>query len=278
MIRTIPITLNQWSPNVSLTKDDLTKVPVWVRLYEVPLVGYTEVGLSVIASKIGRPMMLDAYTSTMCLESWGRPNFARAMIEVSSKQVLKESLKVATPNINGSGNTIDEVRIEYDWKPPRCSCCKVFGHNDSQCPKVVVVETAQEVQPDTYGFVRVNHKKNVGLSKNNNLSGGFNMGKGKPKLVYRPKQNVNANTGHNDAKQNVNANTGHNDAKKNLKSDDVHLGNKFGPLVDQPDDNAELKLVDEESDVEPDKGEMGQFIAGKNMFEGASTPGVDGLQ
>ncbi|XP_071726552.1 uncharacterized protein [Rutidosis leptorrhynchoides] len=249
MIRTIPITLNQWSPNVSLTKDDLTKVPVWVRLYEVPLVGYTEVGLSVIASKIGRPMMLDAYTSTMCLESWGRPNFARAMIEVSSKQVLKESLKVATPNINGSGNTIDEVRIEYDWKPPRCSCCKVFGHNDSQCPKVVVVETAQEVQPDTYGFVRVNHKKNVGLSKNNNLSGGFNMGKGKPKLVYRPKQNVNANT-----------------------------GNKFGPLVDQPDDNAELKLVDEESDVEPDKGEMGQFIAGKNMFEGASTPGVDGLQ
>ncbi|XP_071739660.1 uncharacterized protein [Rutidosis leptorrhynchoides] len=97
MIQTIPIILNVWSPNVSLTKEDLTKMPVWVRLHDVSLADFTEIGLSVIASKIGKPMMLDTYTSTMCLESWGHPNFARAMIEVSATDELKEYIKLSIP-------------------------------------------------------------------------------------------------------------------------------------------------------------------------------------
>nr|GEU96061.1 hypothetical protein [Tanacetum cinerariifolium] len=27
------------------------------------------------------------------------------------------------------------VRVEYEWKPPRCTCCKVFGHIQEECPK-----------------------------------------------------------------------------------------------------------------------------------------------
>ncbi|GKG52003.1 hypothetical protein Tco_0544641, partial [Tanacetum coccineum] len=25
------------------------------------------------------------------------------------------------------------VKVEYSWKPPKCSHCKVFGHPDSMC-------------------------------------------------------------------------------------------------------------------------------------------------
>ncbi|XP_071718553.1 uncharacterized protein [Rutidosis leptorrhynchoides] len=159
MIRTIPIILNVWSPNVSLTKEDLKKVPVWVKLHDVPLAGFTESGLSAIASKIGRPMMLDSYTSTMCVEAWGRPNFARAMVEVSATNDLKESVKVGTPNLENSNVTMDVVWVEYDWKPPRCSCCKVFGHKDNQCPKVVQVEPVKSVQVDDDGYTKVVNKK-----------------------------------------------------------------------------------------------------------------------
>ncbi|GKB34076.1 homeobox protein knotted-1-like protein 6, partial [Tanacetum coccineum] len=28
-----------------------------------------------------------------------------------------------------------KVRVEYEWKPPRCVCCKVFGHVQEECPK-----------------------------------------------------------------------------------------------------------------------------------------------
>ncbi|GJX21442.1 RNA-directed DNA polymerase, eukaryota, reverse transcriptase zinc-binding domain protein, partial [Tanacetum coccineum] len=27
------------------------------------------------------------------------------------------------------------IRVEYEWKPPKCACCKVFGHVHAECPK-----------------------------------------------------------------------------------------------------------------------------------------------
>ncbi|GJU58976.1 zinc knuckle CX2CX4HX4C containing protein [Tanacetum coccineum] len=27
------------------------------------------------------------------------------------------------------------VRVEYEWKPPRCEQCKIYGHMNDQCPK-----------------------------------------------------------------------------------------------------------------------------------------------
>ena len=70
--------------------------------------------------------MLDAYTSTMCLKSWGRNNYARALIEVSSKMALVKSLVVVIPFPNGPGHSMETIDIEYEWKPPRCDTCKNF--------------------------------------------------------------------------------------------------------------------------------------------------------
>ncbi|XP_071741046.1 uncharacterized protein [Rutidosis leptorrhynchoides] len=158
MIRNMPIILNKWTSDVSLTKEDLTKVPVWVKLYDVPLAGFTEEGLSVIATKFGKPMKLDSYTSTMYREAWGHPNFARTMIEVSSERELREDLKVATPSLEGKTNLIDVVKTEYEWKPPRCSGCCVFGHTDAQCPKNVKVVVVNE-KVDNDGFKTVGKQK-----------------------------------------------------------------------------------------------------------------------
>nr|GEW56795.1 hypothetical protein [Tanacetum cinerariifolium] len=51
MIYGIPIFLNKWSPSVSLLKEELSRVPVWVKFHDVPLVAYTSNGLSLIATK-----------------------------------------------------------------------------------------------------------------------------------------------------------------------------------------------------------------------------------
>ncbi|XP_071699103.1 uncharacterized protein [Rutidosis leptorrhynchoides] len=167
IIRTIPIILNKWSPNVSLTKEDLTKVPVWVKLHDIPLLGYTEDGLSLMASRISNPKLLDTYTSTMCVEAWGRPNFAQALIEVSADTDFKDEIKVANPSHDGQGRTIDLVRVEYEWKPPRCSRCKVFGHTDIQCPKVqprVMGDDNKQKQVDADCFQDVIKKKGKGVA------------------------------------------------------------------------------------------------------------------
>ncbi|GKD28013.1 hypothetical protein Tco_1234227, partial [Tanacetum coccineum] len=42
-----------------------------VKLNDVFVTAFSEDGLSVIATKLGTPFMLDSYTSDMCLQSWG---------------------------------------------------------------------------------------------------------------------------------------------------------------------------------------------------------------
>ncbi|GJT27812.1 zinc knuckle CX2CX4HX4C containing protein [Tanacetum coccineum] len=97
LIRLVPLILNKWSPNADLKKAEVKTAPVWVKLHHVPIVAYSEVGLSLIMTQIGRPIMLDSYTSNMCLKSWGRSTYARALIEVHADQDLKESIVISIP-------------------------------------------------------------------------------------------------------------------------------------------------------------------------------------
>ncbi|GJS12846.1 putative reverse transcriptase domain, reverse transcriptase zinc-binding domain protein [Tanacetum coccineum] len=83
LIRYVPLILNVWTPNTDLKKDVIKTAPLWVKLHHVPIVAYSEVGLSLITTQLGRPLMLDSYTSSMCLSSWGRNTYARASIEFS---------------------------------------------------------------------------------------------------------------------------------------------------------------------------------------------------
>ncbi|GJT44071.1 chalcone--flavonone isomerase [Tanacetum coccineum] len=52
MIHKILIFLNKWLPSVSLLKEELSHVLVWVKFHDVPLVTYTSDGLSLMATKI----------------------------------------------------------------------------------------------------------------------------------------------------------------------------------------------------------------------------------
>ena len=73
--------LFKWSHMVNVSKDYLKSVPVWVELHAVPITTFTKDGLSDIATKLSTPLMLDTYTTSMCIESWGQSSFARAMID-----------------------------------------------------------------------------------------------------------------------------------------------------------------------------------------------------
>ncbi|GJY06273.1 hypothetical protein Tco_0373327 [Tanacetum coccineum] len=106
-----------------------------VKLYVVPVIAFSKDGLSVIATKLDTPLMLDSYTSYMCLQSWGRSSYARAMIELRADVELKDIIVVAMSNLNGEGFYTCIVRVEYKWKPHRCACCKIFGHIQVECPK-----------------------------------------------------------------------------------------------------------------------------------------------
>ncbi|XP_035832844.1 uncharacterized protein LOC118481731 [Helianthus annuus] len=152
LIRKIPLFLNIWIPSVSLKKDGIKTVPVWVKLHNVPIAVYTDDGLSLLVSKIGVPKRLDTYTTDMCAENWGRTSFARAMIEVSADNELKEHIVVAIPKLDEEGYFTEKVKVEYEWKPQRCAACCLFVHTDTTCPKSPALKLKQ-VTIDDEGFV-----------------------------------------------------------------------------------------------------------------------------
>ncbi|GKB47808.1 hypothetical protein Tco_0898561 [Tanacetum coccineum] len=124
LIRNQPLILTKWTPNLTLSKDNVTKVPVWVKIQKVHVVAYVEDGLSLIATQIGKPIMLDAFTSSMCNDPWGRIRYARALIEVSTDKELKKEVTIAILIVDGEGYTMEKMSVEYEWKPPCCNECK----------------------------------------------------------------------------------------------------------------------------------------------------------
>nr|GEW62451.1 hypothetical protein [Tanacetum cinerariifolium] len=65
----------------------------------------------------------------------GRSSYARVMIELRADVELKDNIVMVMPKITREGHYTCTVRVEYEWRPPRCSYCKVFGHIHEECPK-----------------------------------------------------------------------------------------------------------------------------------------------
>ncbi|GJW01423.1 hypothetical protein Tco_1556674 [Tanacetum coccineum] len=67
---------------------------IWVKLYDIPIVSFTADGLSAMDTKLGNPIMLDSYTSSICLQSWGHMDYARALINIRANRKLKDEMTI----------------------------------------------------------------------------------------------------------------------------------------------------------------------------------------
>ncbi|GJS94983.1 putative ribonuclease H-like domain-containing protein [Tanacetum coccineum] len=156
MIHGIPVFFNKWSPSVSLLKEELSHVPVWVKFHDVSLVAYTSDVLSLMVTKIGTSMMLDSYTNSICLESRGRSSYARIQIEINACNDFSDNLLHA-------------------W---------IFGHSLDDFPKAPLKRVVNSMEKgkeqssgaDDEGFIEVKKKK----------SGAFKLVSMKPKTNYCP--------------------------------------------------------------------------------------------
>nr|GEU84747.1 hypothetical protein [Tanacetum cinerariifolium] len=153
-----------------MEQDKVTIVLVWVKMHKVPVVAYSKDGLSLIATQIGKPVMLDAFTSTMCADPWGRMRYARALIMVSAKKELKQEVIMVVLEVECTGHTHVKIQVKYEWKPPLCNECHVFRHNLEQYPKhVAKLVKARKIK-------------------------GLNLNKPKATFVYQPKVSELAST------------------------------------------------------------------------------------
>ncbi|GKD50384.1 pentatricopeptide repeat-containing protein [Tanacetum coccineum] len=94
----------------------------------------------------------------------------------SHSDMVVDVVTIGIPSLVGEDFTKETIRVEYEWRPPRCDVCKIFGHVHDQCPKKVVtlpiVSTSPIVTPTVEktndGFQTVGKKKKrKGKSKSN---------------------------------------------------------------------------------------------------------------
>ncbi|GJS21480.1 zinc knuckle CX2CX4HX4C containing protein [Tanacetum coccineum] len=191
-INLVPIILKIWMPNTLLKKEDVSSVPLWVKMHNIPIVAYSKVGLDVIAAKVGKLIRLDGHTTSICLNSWGRSDYARALVEVVAETPLVNSFDVEIPLDEDKGHVMTIVDIEYEWQPPRCGTCKVFNHLEALCPKKqfgypkklrTTEDKGKQVGTLPMGDTgRKNEGKQVGIQR---YIKGFRVNNPKTKLVYR---------------------------------------------------------------------------------------------
>ncbi|GJV55584.1 reverse transcriptase domain-containing protein [Tanacetum coccineum] len=135
-----PILLKKLMPHATLRKEDLSSVPIWVKFHDIPIVAFTADGLSVMATKLGNPIML-----------------------IRGDRVLKKDMVIVIPNVEDDGEVIHTVRVEYECEPPRCSVCMVFWHDDMLCPKRHVKKPKkQHTNHDGFHHTSSSYGTNVG--------------------------------------------------------------------------------------------------------------------
>ncbi|KAL2248663.1 UNVERIFIED_CONTAM: hypothetical protein Sindi_2340000, partial [Sesamum indicum] len=84
-----PIVLRKWEPGMVMRKLKHTQVPMWVQFQNLPMELWTNEGLSMVASGIGRPLYQDAITRACT-----RLNFARVCVMLDVTMKLPKHLVV----------------------------------------------------------------------------------------------------------------------------------------------------------------------------------------
>ncbi|XP_022019083.1 uncharacterized protein LOC110919113 [Helianthus annuus] len=277
IIKSQPMFLNSWTPTTKLEKKEVKKVQVWVKIHEVPIAAYTEDGLSLIATTIGEPKMLDSFTASMCTDSWGRSSYARALMEISADKELREEVTMAIPEPEGEGFVKETMYVEYEWSPYRCAKCCVFGYSNEMCPKQPLKETKvryesqkrnnQQIKPtkkmptvDQDGYTEVYGKKmarRVGIPVN----------KQKSKFEYRPVGPKPKGDGNNASSSNTFRS---NNPFEILNAVDTSSGpSNSGRGPDDSDDDDVTKVYNEMDDF------MMNGSLNINSKKGASTPSLE---
>ncbi|GJR61844.1 hypothetical protein Tco_1504006 [Tanacetum coccineum] len=163
--------------------------------------------------------------------------------------------------------------LEYEWRPPRCDTCKIFGHVHEYCPKKVVsppiVATSNVVTPNAEktndGFQTVGKtKKRKGKSKSTN-GGHFTGPSVKHNVRYEPKATTSAPkkgttyVGYTSQSTHMLKTTGNSSKKDNLS-----MSNSFSVLNEEEEEED-----DDEEDVENVYDESANLI--QNTKAGGSS-------
>ncbi|XP_044478511.1 uncharacterized protein LOC123205587 [Mangifera indica] len=173
-----PFLVRKCTTNLPMLINDVKKVAIWVRMYDIPLEFWTPKGLSYIASAIGTSFYADSIT-----EGGTRLDFARICIKIKVDAECPDSISLTLSN----GESM-VINVEYGWKPLKCNGCQCFGHSTANCAFASKLEdssTSRKVLKDRAGMVV--SKKQYGKDNMMQVAKGYDKkAKGKSVEIQNP--------------------------------------------------------------------------------------------
>nr|GEU70676.1 hypothetical protein [Tanacetum cinerariifolium] len=144
MVKNKPLFVKKWSSKIGMEKVEHKKIPILVKIINVPLETSCVNGISALASSLRKPMLTDTMTANMCHKGIGNLGYARVLVEMDAAKELIHEIEIQyidkSNNIKGN----KKVQVVYDWKPPVCTHCKVFWHEIRKCMNGGVVTNGDE--------------------------------------------------------------------------------------------------------------------------------------
>ncbi|VFQ79640.1 unnamed protein product [Cuscuta campestris] len=101
---------------------EFTTLPVWIQLHNVPLQLWSEEGIGMLASKVGKPLRTDLVTKQL-----GKSGFCRVLVEVDFSKEPVTSFEVEC-----MGKNYVQI-VEFEEEPKYCFHCLTWNHSPFNC-------------------------------------------------------------------------------------------------------------------------------------------------
>ncbi|KAF2538551.1 hypothetical protein F2Q68_00021709 [Brassica cretica] len=111
-----------WTPEGSFKIPEISTLPVWVNLKQIPDCCYSRLGISHIASGLGEPIL--THKPRLDLTSMGE---AKVLVEM---ELDRDFPKIIA--LDDKQGNIFLVEVEYTWIPSICERCGNLGHKEKR--------------------------------------------------------------------------------------------------------------------------------------------------
>lgn len=118
-----PLLLRPVPDKFAFNRKEIATIPLWVRIFGLPVVYWTKEVLGRVASHVGKPLYTDKVT-----EDRKRGSYARVLVEVNFANPITRALELEFDD----GDTL-ACTFLIENEPLYCAECCTFGHKMEEC-------------------------------------------------------------------------------------------------------------------------------------------------
>ncbi|GLT59599.1 hypothetical protein SLA2020_324090 [Shorea laevis] len=143
------LVMRKWVADFKGLQKENKKLPIWLKLWGVPMDLFIPEGLGYVASSIGVPLSLEKAT-----EKCAHIEFAKVCVEVDIDVTTSLPKGIIVDDEEGFPSEI--VKVEYPWLPVTCTKCHRRGHVSSAYKGKELVEPIKRKE-----WIPITKKKDV---------------------------------------------------------------------------------------------------------------------